>query len=61
VGFPTMPRWVLRPRTQPLSLDHDDLLARQFVEMGLAEAIMRAAHGDPAKRSDGLEIELRAR
>ena len=61
VGFPTTSRWVLRPRTEPLSLEHDALLARQFVEMGLADANMRAAQGDARKRTDGLDIELRAR
>ena len=60
VGYPTRPRWVLRPRRTPLALDHDALLARQYVEMGLAEANMRAAQGNPSRRSDGLDIEERA-
>lgn len=60
VGFPTTPRWVLRPRRAPLELDHDGLLRRQFVEMGLADANMRITQGDPARRSDGLDIEARA-
>ncbi len=60
VGFPTTPRWVLRPRTRPLMMEHDELLARQLVEMGLADANMRAAQGDAKKHSDGLDIEIRS-
>jgi hypothetical protein len=57
VGFPTNPRWVLRKRKEPLSLDHDALLRRQFVEMGLADANMRTTQGDPSRHDDGLDIE----
>ncbi|HEX4514055.1 MAG TPA: glycosyltransferase 87 family protein [Polyangiaceae bacterium] len=59
VGFPTLPRIVLRPRKAPIALDHDALVARQLVELGLAEANMRAAQAHQPV-SDGLDIETRA-
>jgi hypothetical protein len=60
VGFPTLPRVVLRPRKTPLTLDHDALRARELVELGLADANMRATQGDPSRWSNGLDIEERA-
>ncbi|HEY2368438.1 MAG TPA: hypothetical protein VGH87_18705, partial [Polyangiaceae bacterium] len=60
VGFPTVPRVVLRPRKTPLTLDHDALRARELVELGLADANMRATQGDRSRWSDGLDIEARA-
>jgi len=60
VGYPTQPRLVLRPRKTPLTIDHGALVSRQLVELGLAEANMRAAQGDPSRASDGLDIETRA-
>jgi hypothetical protein len=60
VGYPTKPRIILRPRKVPIALDHDALVSRQLVELGLAEANMRAAQADPKHASDGLDIEARA-
>jgi len=60
VGYPSQPRIVLRPRKAPLTLEHDALVARQLVELGLAEANMRAAQADGSRASDGLDIETRA-
>jgi hypothetical protein len=58
VGFPTLPRWILRPRRAPLvEASHDELMRRQRIEMGLAERNMRAAQVTPGLRLDGLEIE----
>jgi hypothetical protein len=60
VGFPSLPQLVLRPRKSPLALDRDALRVRQLVELGLAEANMRAAQAEPSRWSDGLDIETRA-
>ena len=58
VGFPSQPKWVLRPRRAPLAdATHDALALRLRIETGLAERNMRAAQADPALRSDGLSIE----
>jgi hypothetical protein len=58
VGFPTLPRWVLRPRHTPLvGASHDALERRMTIESGLAERNERAAQADPTLRTDGLSIE----
>jgi hypothetical protein len=58
VGFPTVPRWVFRPRKVPLSTrDEAALLRRLRLEMGLAERNMRVAQARDSLGLDGLEIE----
>jgi hypothetical protein len=61
VGYPTVPRWVLRPRKVPLET-HDEkaLLRRRDLEMGLAERNMRVAQTRDALGTDGLDVEEEA-
>jgi hypothetical protein len=57
VGYPTLPRWVFRPRKHPLeNLDRERAFEHIRVEMGLAERNMRRAQALDA-HDDGLGIE----
>lgn len=57
VGYPTMPRWVLRPRENPLRGSDVEVWRRLRVEAGFAERNMRAAQASPDAWSEGLDIE----
>ena len=62
VGYSARPTWILRPRAAPLSgLDWPTLERRQWVEMGLAEARMRATQaGLPLESEHGYAGESTA-
>ena len=58
VGYPTMPRWVLRKRESPLAGSSDTEIWRRLrIEAGFAERNMRAAQASSDAWSEGLDIE----
>jgi hypothetical protein len=57
VGYPTMPRWVLRKRETPLVGSEADVWRRLRIEAGFAERNMRAAQATSEAWSEGLDIE----
>jgi hypothetical protein len=60
VGYPTLPRWVMRPRRRPLeSLTRDEAFTRMRIEMGFAERNMRITQSTGV-HEEGLDIEEEA-